>query len=82
MDNSRETQIEEIKNILHLPWHFSVEYNKKEDSIHIGNSSMCLTIEPKQLDRDDYLDVVKFSYGRLMEALDDHLLRMPVMGHA
>jgi hypothetical protein len=82
MDSSRESQLEEIKNSLSLPWHFSVEYDKKDDSIHISNNSMCLTLESKQLDRDDYLDVVKFSYGRLMEALDDHLLRMPVMGHA
>jgi hypothetical protein len=82
MDSSREVQIEEIKSNLHLPWHFFVEYDKKKDAILIGNNSMCLTLESKQLDRDDYLDVVKFSYGRLMEALDDHLLRMQVLGHA
>lgn len=82
MDYSRDVQLEEIKNSLKLSNHFYVKYSKKEDAIHIGNNTFCLTLEKEQLDRDDYLDVVKFSYGRLMEAMDEHLLRMPVMGHA
>lgn len=82
MDYSRDVQLEEIKNSLQLGHHFFIKYDERKDSIYIGTNYMCLTLEKEELDRDDYLDVVKFSYGRLMEALDDHLLRMPVMGHA
>lgn len=81
-ENVRENQLATIKEELKLGRNFYVEYDSKKDVIVIGNGMLELTLHKSHLDREDYVDVAKYSCGRLLEALDDNLLRMPVMGHA
>ena len=78
----RENQLASIKDELKLNRHFFAKYDEKEDAIVIGTPTLVLTLGKPQLDREDYMDVVKYSYGRLMEALDQNLLHMPVAGNA
>ena len=78
----RENQLASIREELKLNRSFLLEYNPKEDAIVINTKTLVLTLGKSQLDRDDYMDVVKYSYGRLMEAMDNNLLHMPVAGHA
>ena len=78
----RENQLAAIKEELKLSRNFFVEYDSGEDTILVGNKLLVLTLKNTHLDRDDYMDVVKYSYGRFMEALDHTLMNMKVMGHA
>jgi len=82
MESKRENQLASIKEELKLSRNFLLEYDSKEDAIVINTRTLTLTLGKSQLDRDDYMDVVKYSYGRLMEAMDNNLLHMPVVGHA
>lgn len=78
----RTGQLERIQEELKLGRHFFSKYDKKEDAIIVGNDRLVLTLFKTHLDRDDYMDVVKYAYGRYLEALDNDLLEMPVAGHA
>jgi hypothetical protein len=78
----RTDQLERIQEELKLGRHFFSKYDKKEDAIVVGNERLVLTLFKTHLDRDDYMDVVKYAYGRYLEALDNDLLQMPVAGHA
>lgn len=78
----RQTQLEAIRSVIKCKIHHSVRYNIKSDTIIIGNKQLVFELTPEMLDRDDYLDIVQVSFGRLLEACDQWLETVPAEGRA
>lgn len=79
---TRNGQVSSIKSTLQFGDNFYAKYLPKEDAIVVGNDSLAFALSSEMLDREDYLELVKVSFGRLLEALDQLLLATPPAGHA
>lgn len=78
----RAAQIESIRSELVLPVGHTVRYEGNSDTIVLGCPTLSVTFEAEHLDRDDYLDLVKISFGRLLQAIDMYMATVEPMGNA
>lgn len=78
----RQAQLETIRSVIKFTNHHSVKYNAKLDTIVVGNSQLVFELTPEMLDRDDYLEIVQVSFGRLLEACDQWLEDVTAEGSA
>ena len=78
----RSAQIESIRSELVLPAGHTVRYENNSDTIVLGCPALSVTFGAEHLDRDDYLDLVKISFGRLLQAIDQYLEHVQPAGNA
>lgn len=69
----RHEQVKAIEEAINFGRNFYAIYDVKSDNIIIGNSRRVIKLTPEILIRPDYIDVAKYSFGRLLEACDSWL---------
>lgn len=80
--DTRKKQLASIKKALKLRNCYFAKYEQDADVIVVGNNSMTITFGDQYLNRKDYMDAVKYGYGRFVEAMEWDLLTRKPQGHA
>jgi hypothetical protein len=76
----RTAQLAAIKEL--QPAGHAIWYDAGVDAIIFGRAPLYVIFTSTELDRDDYLDLARVSYGRLLEATDQYMAAIVPMGSA